>query len=211
MTKRAIRAIAKYLLLSVLLWPLGVFCHEFVGHGLVGVACGGQIERIEILTIQIWPTLEAKQWEGQYGTCIVVAIPTSQGDAIVRLGGALSTFCVAIVATGLLVSRNWGRFWKPMLITLSFWWLDLLTYTLPSWGLPRSIFWGQSWYSEPYDAAVALGMPGRLFQALAIAGCVSILAIVVLHLYFDSKRIVDIQANQARAPVARSLEVREHE
>jgi hypothetical protein len=46
--------------------------------------------------------------------------------------------------------------------------VDLFTYTLPTWGLRRSIFWGGT-YSEPYEAAVALGVPGWVCRLFVIA------------------------------------------
>jgi hypothetical protein len=46
-------------------------------------------------------------------------------------------------------------------------WLDLLLYTLPSLGIPRYFFWGHL-YSEPFEAAVTLGVPGPVFQGFVM-------------------------------------------
>lgn len=178
---------AQYLGLTVLFYPLGVACHELIGHGLVGKLCGGQVTNVEILAFRVWPRLEYIGWSGRYGECDVVDIPTPTGEAILSLGGAVSTFGVAVIATALLWYRRWGGFWRPIVITLSFWWLDLMTYLLPSWGLPRSIFWGQRTFSEPFEAAVSLGVSGPLFQMLSIAGCGLMLAAVIARLLLDSK------------------------
>ena len=169
----------KYLALALLFYPLGVLCHELIGHGLVGVLFGGRITEVEILGFRVWPDLQFLGWSGRYGACEVVGITSAIGEALMSLAGAMSTFCVAVVATVLLWARRFGRIARPILITLSLWWIDLFTYTLPSWGLPRSILWGQRTYSEPYEAAKSLGIPGPAFQAFVIiASCLLLLALI---------------------------------
>lgn len=59
-------------------------------------------------------------------------------------------------------------------------WGPLLTYTLPTWGLRRSIFWGGR-VAEPCDAAVALGMPRHLFQ-----GCVILISLAAAGVWIHS-------------------------
>lgn len=181
------KSAAKYLGLSLLFYPLGVASHELIGHGLVGKLCGGQIKNVEILAFRVWPRLEFVGWSGRYGECDVIDIPTRTGEALMSLGGAASTFGVAAAATALLWYRRWGGFSRPILITISLWWIDLLTYLLPSWGLPRSILWGQRTFSEPYEAAISLGMPGPLFQTMSIAGCAVLLAALIARLILDSR------------------------
>jgi hypothetical protein len=66
------------------------------------------------------------------------------------------------------------------MILLSILWIDLFTYTLPSWGFRRSILWGPV-YSEPYEAAVALGINGQAFRAFVIITCCAMLLSVILH------------------------------
>lgn len=177
----------KYVGLTLTFYPLGVCCHEWVGHGLVGVACGGRIAEVEILTFRVWPEWRHVGWSGRYGECDVVGVSTPRGEAIMALGGAMSTFCVAAAATALLWLRRWGSVSRPILITLSLWWIDLMTYTLPSWGLHRSIFWGQSSFSEPYEAARSLGIPGPLFQTLVVVCCTALVVGLVIRLYRDAR------------------------
>jgi hypothetical protein len=180
--------VLKYLGLSLLFYPFGVLCHEVVGHGLVGVLAGGRISEVEILTIRVWPQVQFLGWSGRYGACEVVDITTPTGQALMSLGGAMSTFIVALVATLLLWIRPGapgGRVARPILITLSFWWIDLLTYTLPSWGVRRSVFWGQWMYSEPYEAAKSLGIPGPAFQAFVLIACALLLWALIARIRRD--------------------------
>ena len=179
------RIALKYLGLAILFFPFGVLCHELIGHGLAGVLAGGRITEIEILGFRAWPDLQFLGWSGRYGACEVVGITSPTGEALMSLAGAMSTFCVAIVATVLLWICRWGRVGRPILITLSLWWIDLFTYTLPSWGLPRSILWGQSTYSEPYEAAKSLGIPGPTFQAFVIIASVLLLLAVLARIRRD--------------------------
>ncbi len=178
----------KYLGLTLLFYPLGVLCHELVGHGLVGVLCGGRIVEVEMLGFRVWPEFQCAGWSGRYGACNVVGVTTPTGEAMVSLGGAMSTYCVAVIATLLLWCRRWDSFWRPILITLSLWWIDLFTYMLPSWGLPRSVLWGQRTYSEPYEAAISLGMPGAWFQSFVIAGCMVIFVILMIRVLRDAEQ-----------------------
>jgi len=69
--------------------------------------------------------------------------------------------------------RQWAQWVQVVLLSLSLWWVDLLTYTLPSFGLRRYVLFGRR-FREPYDAAVALGIPGPLFQAFVIITCAGV-------------------------------------
>lgn len=150
---------------------LGTLWHEVIGHGLTGLICGGRIEFIRILGLDIWPSLTWQGFDGAYGYCDVRDVPTETGLQVVYLAGSLSTWTVSLIALLLLRRRPWKPAARFALICLSLWWIDMFTYTLPTWGLRRSILWGGS-TSEPYDAAVALGLPGFIFQALVIISTV---------------------------------------
>ncbi|MEK6643472.1 MAG: hypothetical protein AABZ08_06140 [Planctomycetota bacterium] len=173
---------AGFLALLVVLYPLGVICHEVIGHGGVGILAGGRVIQVEILGLDIWPHLAWRGWKGHYGECHVDGITDTRSQAWMALGGALSTWLVATTATGLLLARRWRQKTRWVLACLSLWWIDLLTYTLPSWGLPRSILWGQRTFSEPYEAARALGLPGTLFQLLAVTTSAALLAALLFAL-----------------------------
>lgn len=145
----------------------GTLWHEVIGHGLTGIICGGHIEFIQILGLDIWPSLIWRGFDGAYGYCDVQDVPTETGRQVVHLAGSMSTWIVSLIALLLLRWRPWKPAARFALICLSLWWIDLFTYTLPTWGLRRSVFWGGT-ISEPYEAAVALGMPGFIFQALVV-------------------------------------------
>ena len=167
--------------------PLGTAWHELMGHGLVSVLCGGRIGSAEVLGVQVWPGLGWRGWPQVYGTCQVEDVPTAVGDQLTLLAGSMSTWLVAVGATTLLWMRHWHGFSRAMMICLSLWWIDLLTYTLPSWGLRRSILRGRV-YSEPYQAATALGIPGPAFQGFVVLSSAVLLAVLGLRLMGDSRR-----------------------
>jgi hypothetical protein len=177
---RAIRFVEGIGLL-LLSWLIGTLWHEVIGHGLVGVLAGGRISYVKIFAVELWPEVRWTGFEVAYGQCQVDGIPTVRGDEVHALGGSISTWCVAVVATSLLWVRRWGRPWRVVLIYLSIWWIDLLTYTLPTWGLRRSILWGGR-YSEPYEAAVNLGIPGPVFQAFVVGTSVLLAAALIVRL-----------------------------
>ncbi|HVP12294.1 MAG TPA: hypothetical protein VMV94_14040 [Phycisphaerae bacterium] len=165
---------------------VGTLWHELVGHGLVGTLAGGRITHVRILGLDLWPEVRWCGLEMAYGRCQVDDIPTSTGEKICSLGGSLSTWCVAVAATILLWVRRWRRPWRTMLIYLSIWWIDLLTYILPTWGLRRSILWGGT-YSEPYEAAVSLGIPGAAVQVFVFGSSFLLAAALIVCLARDRR------------------------
>ncbi len=176
-----------YVVLLGLSLAVGTLWHELVGHGLTGVAAGGRIVRLHVLGVDLWPQLRWDGWSGGYGSIRVTGIPTQTGKKVYRLAGSLSTWCVSVVAVSLLWLRSWRGLPRAVMVCLSLWWIDLLSYTLPSWGLRRSILWGGV-YSEPYEAANALGIPGPLFQAFAVGTSTLLLAALILRLVRDRAR-----------------------
>lgn len=166
--RRAKRIWPANLLAALLCLPCGTAFHELVGHGLTGVLAGGRLTFADILFVQVLPRVELHGWRGYYGACEVENIPSVRGQHLMLLGGSLSTLLAATGALALLwMWRPRRGFARAALLAIGIWWVDLLTYTLPTWGLRRSIFWGGR-VAEPCDAAVALGMPRHLFQACVI-------------------------------------------
>jgi hypothetical protein len=161
---------------------VGTVWHEVVGHGLTAVAGGGRIERVEILGAEVYPQIRWLAWKGQYGFCDTAGVTSGTKENLVGLMGSMSTWLVAVAAALLLWVKHWGVMARVLLAAMSCWWIDLLTYTLPSWGLHRSVFWGQSHFSEPYQAAVALGIPGWAFQAFSVATSILLAVTTVLAL-----------------------------
>jgi hypothetical protein len=126
-----------------------------------------------------------------------------------ELGGSASTWLVSVAAIGLLWLRRWrrpgrvhrpGRGWpRVILILLGLWWIDLFTYTLPTWGLRRSILWGGT-KSEPYEAAIALGVPGWLFQAFVVVSSIALATAWVVGIVRDrSKSALQISNNSSKS------------
>jgi hypothetical protein len=154
-------------LFLVMSLPPGILWHELVGHGLTGVFLGGRITHVEILGVVLYPDLSWNGWDGSYGKATVYGVTSTTGQWLVSLNGSMSTWLVSLISVLLLWIRPWGPVCRTILVVLGLWWIDLLTYTLPSFGLRRSIFWGGT-YSEPYEAAVSLGVPGPLFQSFVV-------------------------------------------
>lgn len=177
---------ALVLILLILSHPVGTLCHEFA-HGLAATACGGKIERLEIYGLQLYPRVHWHGWSGSYGECESSGVTTPKRQAIEAIAGAMSTWLISVVAAALLWLRRWTNPARTILVVLSLWWIDLLTYLLPSWGIRRSILWGQNKISEPYDAAIALGIPGPAFQTFAVISCVAILTATILRLRRDAR------------------------
>ena len=174
-------ALVTYALLLALCLPIGTLWHEVVGHGLVGTLAGGRITHVEVLGLDLWPQPRWIGWQGHYGWCDVEGIAGQTGEHLMALAGSLSTWLVAAAATIALYARRWRAWLTPVLVCLSLWWIDLFTYTLPTWGIRRSILWGQV-YSEPYEAAVQLGIPGTLFQVFVVTTSALLAAALAIRL-----------------------------
>jgi hypothetical protein len=163
---------------TLLLAPLGVVWHELAGHGLIGLLCGGRITRVQCFGVQFAPSLA---WTGLgegLGAVDVVDLPTRTGENLTQLAGSLSTLLAAAAALWLLRKKRVDGAPRAALAWVGLWSLDIVTFTLPSLGLHRYVWYGTT-YSEPYEAAVALGIPGALFQMLAIGSGFLILVGVV--------------------------------
>ncbi|UCG32705.1 MAG: hypothetical protein JSU68_13690 [Phycisphaerales bacterium] len=176
------------LLIAVLVAALvvGTFVHEVIGHGLTAVALGGQVTRVVILGVEFYPSLDFVGWPivSGYGRIDTDGVAAGPRTHLVDLAGSMSTWFVAVLANLLLwTRRRWYGWPKAVVIMLSIFWIDLFTYTLPSWGMRRSVLWGPRDVSEPYDAAVALGINGDTFRAFVIITCCAMLLSLVLHWY----------------------------
>lgn len=147
--------------------PLGIVWHELVGHGLGGVLLGGRIRRVDILWLELWPRVSLHGWAGYLAQCHVDGIRTHRGENLMQMCGALSTFAAAAFALLLLRVRRWGPATTACLQVIGLWWIDLLVGAFPAWAMRRSALWGGK-VAEPYQAALALGLPGRVFQGLVI-------------------------------------------
>jgi hypothetical protein len=184
-----VRLLRRGLLLIVLLvaaLAAGTVVHELIGHGLTTIALGGKVTHVVILGVQFYPSIAFVNWPivDGYGYIDTEGLAAGPRQHLARLAGSMSTWLVAVMASLLLwTRRRWFGWPKAVLIVLSLFWIDLLTYTLPSWGIPRSILWGQNTVSEPYEAAVALGIDGNAFRVLVFLSCGVMLTALLVHIF----------------------------
>jgi len=162
------RRVLRFLIVFILLYPFGLLTHELIGHGLPGLLFGSRPTAFHMLGLDLYPKLRWVGWQGMFGSVDGTPLPAGWRRQIVHIGGSLSTTLVAAIALFLLWKRPRTGLAKLVLVSLSLWWLDLFIYTLPTWGIGQSILWG-GMYAEPYEAAVALGVPGPLFQLAVLA------------------------------------------
>ena len=178
------QVVVSFLVIVVLVLPMMIAWHEVAGHGLIGLLAGGKVTRLQVLGVQLWPELT---WTGigqgftNLGECELRDIPTATGQRLSDLAGSLSTWCVGFAACVILWLYQWCGWRRALWVCLTFWCTDLLSFTLPSLGLRRGIVFGTS-FSEPYEAATALGIPGWLFQAFAIGTSLVIISATVTRL-----------------------------
>ena len=178
------QVVVSFAVIPTLVLPMMVAWHEVAGHALVGLLAGGQLARLQILGMPLWPELI---WTGigqgftNLGECDIRNIPTLTGQRLTDLAGSVSTWCVGLVACLLLLLYQWLGWSRALLVCLTLWCTDLLSFTLPSLGLRRGIVFGTT-YGEPYEAATALGIPGWLFQVFAIGASLVILSAMVTRL-----------------------------
>jgi hypothetical protein len=171
----------RHLAVVALINALPIPWHEIMGHGLVGVICGGTVTKFQLFG---WQFLPEFKWTGTaegLGVCDHVGIQSQTCMHLTDLAGCMSTFLVAVVAAWLLWKFRPRGVKLTALVCLSVWCLDIVTSTLPSFGLRRYI-WSGTRYSEPYQAAVALGVPGPLFQILVLTGFLTVAVLVGLAL-----------------------------
>ncbi len=159
----------------------GTACHEVIGHGALGVALGGRIASVKVLGVQLYPSPGWVGTGGIFGSCSVVGLELAWEDHLVSLGGSMSTWCMSVTAVCLLWWRGWPRRVHFLLICVSLWWIDLFTYTLPSFGLRRYVILGRR-LDEPYQAATALGVPGPVFQTFVCGSCAILALALALRL-----------------------------
>ena len=186
----AIVAVVQHTAVIVFLCTLAIPWHEIAGHGLVGVLCGGKVSKFQIYGLQFLPDL---RWTGTgegLGVCDHSGIQSEFCNQLTTLAGSMSTFVVAAIAVFLLLKFRPRGLKFTVLICLSIWCTDLFTYTLPSFGVRRYI-WSGTRYAEPYTAAVALGIPGPLFQTLVFVGFFAVLLAMGIAIYRRIRQCCD--------------------
>jgi hypothetical protein len=183
MMQRAIRSVGALLLIAALFW-LGVLLHE-AGHVVSAWIFGARLTRLNVLGLELVPRLGWHPLADHYGLMSFRGALTPHQRDVMRLWGSLATLGAALAAQAILwLTRPHRGAVRLCVLTLCFFWLDILTHTLPTLGIPAYLLFGTRTVTssaEAYLAAVALGMPGRLFQALAVGVSVALLAATLIR------------------------------
>ncbi len=167
----------RYAVVIVCLCALPIPWHEIVGHGLAGIFCGGRVTRFQLFGWQFVPDF---RWIGTrqgLGECDHAGITPGTCIHLTNLAGSMSTFVVGAAAACALWRYRPRGLRRAALVCLTLWSTDLLTFTLPSFGVRRYI-WSGTRYSEPYKAALGLGIPGPLFQAFVLIAFAAVVIVV---------------------------------
>lgn len=180
--RKIARSLGVLALIGGLFW-LGVLLHE-AGHMAAAWAFGARITHLNVLGLDLLPSLGWAPEPGYYGYMRYAGDLSPFQRDIFELAGSLATLGAAIIAqAGLWLTHPRGTA-RWAVLTLCFFWLDILTHTLPTLGIPAYLFFGTRTITssaEAYLAAVSLGMPGRLFQTLAVGLSVGLLALTVMR------------------------------
>jgi hypothetical protein len=176
--------VALYVILVALCVPLGTLWHEIMGHALAGCLARGKVTFVEVLGFELYPRLCWIGWQGHYGCCGVEDLPSAKAEHVVWLAGSMSTWLVSVAATIVLYVRRWRGLWRAVVVCASLWWIDLATYMLPVFGFRRSLIWG-GYFSEPYEAAVGLGIPGPVFLTFALGSSAALAGALLVRLVKD--------------------------
>ena len=172
--------VLKHLGIILILFALGTLWHE-AGHGLAAILFGARVVRVNVLGLQLYPSLAWDFQTGYFGRIWWRGQMTPDQRAWVSLSGNLATMLVSVAALALYSRLRLRGAARTALLTLSFFFLDILAHTLPSFGLPVYLIFGRrsvESVSEGYLAAIALGLPGWVFQA-AVVGY-ALLAVVLI-------------------------------
>lgn len=180
--RNSLKALA---LIAALFW-LGVLLHE-AGHAASALLFGARLMWVNVLGLDLIPTLAWNPLSGYFGYMRYDSVLTPLQDEIVRLCGSLTTLWIALAAQcALWLGHRPKRFVRLALLTLCFYWLDILTYTLPTLGIPAYLFFGThivTEKAEAYLAAVEMGMSSWLFQVITLSLSIALLALTVARWY----------------------------
>ena len=173
-------------LLVAALFAVGVLVHE-MGHVVALWAFGARLGGLYILGFKLYPRLLWRPLPGYYGYVYYEdTLPMAQQQTLL-LCGSLATFAVALIAqVALWITRPCRGRVRLAFLTLCFFWLDILTHTLPTMGIPAYLFFGArtvSQAAEAYLAAVALGVSPVIFQASVVGVSLLLLVLTMIRWY----------------------------
>ena len=159
----------------VVLW-VGTLVHE-CAHGLVGVAYGARVERLNVLGLDLYPELRFDNSPGYYGRVWLDRSLPDTADHWMRAAGSLGTLLVALACQAWLWTKPPGRKSVQLLVIgFCFSWLDIFWHTSLALLGRRSMM-----YAESYNALVALGAPGWLVSAAIVVTSALLLAATIVR------------------------------
>jgi hypothetical protein len=153
---------AGWLFLAIAVALLGLVIHE-AGHALAAVLCGGQVTKIKLLTLQIWPALRWTEWDGLFGG---IWYRGTDRDGLVLLMGSGTTAALGLCAAIALQVADHRSFLRKVCRTAAVLLpLDILSYSVfPALGLRHWILFG-GYGIEPLEGALEMGIPRAVYYA----------------------------------------------
>jgi hypothetical protein len=159
--------VAGAVVIAFVVLAVGTLIHE-CGHALAGIAFGARVERLNVLGLDLYPSLRFEHASGYFGRVWLDRSLPEIADHWMRSAGSLSTLGLALIFQAALWARPPRRRWMQLLVVgFCFSWLDVFWHT--SLAL---LGWRSMMYAEAYSALVALGAPAWALSAaiLLISG-----------------------------------------
>jgi hypothetical protein len=161
-----------YFLLAAVIALLGLAIHE-AGHAVTAVLCGGQVTKIQLLTLQIWPAIRWVEWDGMFGG---IWFKGADQRGLILLMGSGTTALLGLCAAVLLQVAAPRSFFRKVCLTAAVLMpLDILSYSIfPALGWRHWILFG-GYAIEPLEGALEMGIPQVAYYAglavYALAWC----------------------------------------
>jgi hypothetical protein len=170
---------AGWLFLALAVALLGLVIHE-TGHGLTAVLCGGQVTKIKLLALQIWPAMRWTEWDGLFGG---IWYRGTDRDGLVLLMGSGSTALLGLCAAIALQFTGSRSFLRTVCLAAAVLLpLDILSYSIfPALGLRHWILFG-GYGIEPLEGALAMGIPRAAYYAGLAVWAAVCYGLVLFHL-----------------------------
>ena len=144
------------------LW-LGTFVHES-GHALVAAAFGAHLDEMNVVALNLYPTLRLNYIPGYFGWVRYSPSLLSPEAEYVSAAGSLNTMTIAVLAQITFWVRPPRRTWSRLVVTsFCLWWIDAVWHTSAFMLNLRS-----DSHAEMYNALVALGGPEGLVKTAVL-------------------------------------------
>ncbi len=111
---------------------VGTFWHEFVGHGLTANFYGGEMKKLAVLGVQVFPSVEVAGFDSKKGFFgwIQYEGVSEKDRPVVSLMGSVSTFVVSCVALAVFLVFKFSGYAKTIVFSFAIWFIDLFQHTL---------------------------------------------------------------------------------